>query len=67
MPTFHLKIKSGSNSSGHYDYVIRDKERKTSSRRLEFWGEFPLFYLYPKLPYFHSKHFFWNKTDVCMF
>ena len=26
MPTFHLKIKSGSNSSGHYDYVIRDKE-----------------------------------------
>jgi hypothetical protein len=36
MPTFHLKIKSGSNSSGHYDYVIRDKERKTSSRRLEF-------------------------------
>ena len=28
MPTFHLKIKSGSNSSGHYDYVIRDKEKK---------------------------------------
>ena len=27
MPTFHLKIKSGSNSSGHYDYVIR-KEKK---------------------------------------
>lgn len=27
MPTFHLKIKSGSNSSGHYDYVIRDKEK----------------------------------------
>ena len=26
MPTFHLKMKSGSNSSGHYDYVIRDKE-----------------------------------------
>ena len=27
MATFHLKIKSGSNSSGHYDYVIRDKEK----------------------------------------
>ena len=27
MPTFHLKMKSGSDSSGHYDYVIRDKEK----------------------------------------
>ena len=32
MPTFHLKMKSGSNSSGHYDYVIRD-EKKYSDKK----------------------------------